>query len=711
MPGVAKLHTDRSCAGKRSAVAWTDILILAPVVVLAVVGFMSFRQDHAAAERAATERAQEIAVALGARLKTALLPDAPFLHALPELFMPMQFTRDGMPPGQGWVEIAGKPEADPILLSFDSPANPLLVALLDENNRVIYPPPPLSPPTSPVSQSEDEVALWYRAQQAEFVEKDPSTAAESYLALISRYPKSQRIAEARYNLGLIQQKLGELDAATEGFKKLEGADSSSALTESGFPITPMARLQSLPLRGKLNGSAGLNDLGRSAVAHPSLMTPDILRRAGTWERENLPASHGTIEDWQEVWRVHEMARSLARQFQGGEPAWRTIDGADWLTLKGPVLRYESFLLGISETELRRRSEAVLKSFPVPRYFGVGVEVAGKPLIGLAPNVEKPHGLAESLDRLSDGRGQTMPVKVSIYLTDVHSLYAAEQRRQWVFGGLIVFATVIAFLGTWRSRRALQRQLRLNELKSDFVSSVSHELRTPIASVRLMAESLERGKIGDPARQHEYFRVIGMECRRLSCLIENVLDFSRIEENRKQYEFESVDPVALVEQTVRVLQPNAEERKVRLEVVLNQRTESAELDGKAIQQALVNLIDNAIKHAPPGSAVTVGLELLPPRESDGRAAEETAAHLVFWVEDKGPGIPAEEHERIFERFYRVGSELRRETQGVGIGLSIVKHIVEAHGGRVFVRSEPGTGSRFSIDIPQQATNPSPKPVLG
>ena len=178
-----------------------------------------------------------------------------------------------------------------------------------------------------------------------------------------------------------------------------------------------------------------------------------------------------------------------------------------------------------------------------------------------------------------------------------------------------------------------------------------------------------------------------ECRRLSSLIENVLDFSRIEQGRKQYEFEPVNVAALVRQTVTLLKPYAAEKGVSL------RMEGAtalalEADGQAIQQALVNLIDNAVKHSPPGAAVTMGLA--------GADAAGTMARL--WVADAGPGIPAAEHGKIFERFYRRGSELRRETQGVGIGLSIVKHIVEAHGGRVRVESAPGRGSRFTLELP-------------
>jgi two-component system phosphate regulon sensor histidine kinase PhoR len=125
-----------------------------------------------------------------------------------------------------------------------------------------------------------------------------------------------------------------------------------------------------------------------------------------------------------------------------------------------------------------------------------------------------------------------------------------------------------------------------------------------------------------------------------------------------------------------------------------------LDGRAIQQAIINLLDNAIKHSSNGQTVSVVLESLPDVGLSDLASRIThhASLIRISVQDNGPGIPSEEHGKIFERFYRLGSELRRETQGVGIGLSIVKHIVEAHGGRVVVQSAPGKGSRFTIELP-------------
>src|SRR5205085_5230150 len=282
------------------------------------------------------------------------------------------------------------------------------------------------------------------------------------------------------------------------------------------------------------------------------------------------------------------------------------------------------------------------------------------------------------------------LKVRIYLTSPATLFKLQTARTSWFGSLILFSTLAALLGLFAAWRPFQRQLQLSEMKSNFVSSVSHELRAPIASVRLMAEGLERGRIQDPVKQNEYFRFIVQECRRLSSMIENVLDFSRIEQGRKQYEAEPTDLCALVEQTAKLMAAPAAEKQIRLETTVTGEPASPEVDGRAVQQALVNLLDNALKHSPSNSVIGIGLEFALPAADAKSSSEPDGPAVRLWVEDRGEGIPAEEHARIFERFYRCGSELRRETQGVGIGLSIVKHIVEAHGGSITVQSAPGHG---------------------
>ncbi|MCB1128950.1 MAG: HAMP domain-containing histidine kinase, partial [Verrucomicrobiae bacterium] len=236
----------------------------------------------------------------------------------------------------------------------------------------------------------------------------------------------------------------------------------------------------------------------------------------------------------------------------------------------------------------------------------------------------------------------IPVRLSLRLVHPELLYARQSQRAWLLGALITAAAGAALLGLAGAHRAFRRQLRLAELKSNFVSSVSHELRAPIASVRLLAESLERGKVTEEPRRHEYFRLIGQECRRLSGLIDNVLDFSRIDQGRKRYEFEPTDLTALVGQTVHLMEPYAAERRVDLAFTPPDDPIELVADGRALQQALVNLLDNAIKHSPEGSPVVV--ELVRTRQA-----------VRLSVADSGPGIPTGDRERIFEPFFRRGSE--------------------------------------------------------
>jgi len=289
---------------------------------------------------------------------------------------------------------------------------------------------------------------------------------------------------------------------------------------------------------------------------------------------------------------------------------------------------------------------------------------------------------------NDGEG----FRVEVGLADP-ALYFASIRRQAVWtGGLGVATAGMLIAALFLGRRAYLKLQELHEAQTNFVAGVTHELRAPLASVRLLVENLQRGGDSSGERRREYYDLIVRECRRLGMLVQNVLDWSRIEQGHREYQFRPTDLPALVSETVRVLEPQFGLRRVRLALRLPEVSPDlsepvAMVDAAALQQCLVNLLDNALKHAPEDSEVVVALE-------------RGGGQWTLSVADAGPGIPEAEQHRIFDRFHRLGSELRRETEGVGIGLSLVKHIVEGHRGVVRVQSGRGEGARFIVTLPAQ-----------
>ena len=198
----------------------------------------------------------------------------------------------------------------------------------------------------------------------------------------------------------------------------------------------------------------------------------------------------------------------------------------------------------------------------------------------------------------------------------------------------------------------------------------------------MAEALHDNRV-NPDTARDFLRLIASEGSRLSHLIENVLDLTRIDEGRKRYHFEDCNLQAVAADAARLITPHAITKQLHITTDLAEAT--ARIDAVAIQQALLNLLENAVKFSPPGGTIT--LSLLP-----------APTGWLLRVSDQGPGIPPAEHTRVFERFHRLGNELRRETQGCGIGLSIVKSIVSAHHGHVAIAQSPPPGTTVEILLP-------------
>ncbi len=245
-------------------------------------------------------------------------------------------------------------------------------------------------------------------------------------------------------------------------------------------------------------------------------------------------------------------------------------------------------------------------------------------------------------------------------------------------GVILLGLVVLYLSIVRERR-------VSRLKSDFVANVSHELKTPLSLIRMFGELLLMGKVRDETKARRYSEVIVRETERLTTLIDNVLNLSKIERGKGTYELRRMDIADAVERGVEVYKPRLETSGLKLEYSADDRLPPARIDNHAITLAVINLIDNAVKYA--AGTDMIGVEL------------RTQGGLIYLdVYDHGVGIPTAQLKRIFERFYRIPSEETRKQRGSGIGLSLVKHIVEEHNGEIRVMSNPGVETRFSIRIP-------------
>jgi signal transduction histidine kinase len=264
---------------------------------------------------------------------------------------------------------------------------------------------------------------------------------------------------------------------------------------------------------------------------------------------------------------------------------------------------------------------------------------------------------------------------------------AAMEQHFVRTSFLILAAISLLLtaGIVLTHRNIAREMALARLKSDFVSNVSHELRTPLSLIRLYAETLEMGRLKTPEKCQEYYSIIRKESERLTALINNILDFSRIEAGRKEYDFRETDLRELVHNTLESYRYQIEQNGFAFEERISEDIPPLRVDREAMARSLLNLVNNALKYSQDRKFIGVNL-----------FRDNGAVKLE--VVDHGIGIPIHEQGKIFEKFYRVGDPLVHNTKGSGLGLSLVRHIVRAHGGQILVDSAPGRGSKFTITLP-------------
>ena len=256
--------------------------------------------------------------------------------------------------------------------------------------------------------------------------------------------------------------------------------------------------------------------------------------------------------------------------------------------------------------------------------------------------------------------------------------------------LMVVLAVAMAVGVFLVAGAAAREVRVAELKSNFVASVSHDLKTPLALIQLFAETLELGRVRTPERAQEYYQIINGEAKKLTRLIENMLDFSRMEAGLRPYRMEPADLGEIVTRVLARMETQFSQGHFVVNTEIAPGLPRVLADEGATEQAIENLLANAMKYS--GEA----------KQVDVRARRD-GDHLEISVTDHGIGISRREQARIFRKFYRVQRELGGGPQGTGLGLAIVDHTMRGHGGFVRVVSEPHQGSTFTLHFPIPGEN--------
>lgn len=522
-----------------------------------------------------------------------------------------------------------------------------------------------------------------QGERVEFASETPARAIDSYRQALEVARHPVQTVYARHLVARALNKAGRQgDAETEYLQVVTAPPT--LVDENGIPISLYATRQLL--------EAGLFDTSVWEAVRTSLSTERWLAPPALYLLRDLvgrlsdSVSHarlrddaqGLMDDVSSRLARTEQALALKADFPGlglsAPNATRAHRENNWIPYGTPIWLVGVTPVGDSENGLvvAVHSEPVLASLEAGTY-GSGVFVGEASLTtATAPDLE-PLG--------SDFPG----LFVRFYLTSGGPHNRAGSGRWWFYSAGLFLVVGVTLFGAYLLWRDVQREVQLAETRSRFVSAVSHELKTPLTAIRMFAETLHEGDTVDSSTHGEYLETIVNESERLTRLLNNVLDFSKIERGQKAYRREPHSLEEIVRFSADAMQYPLEQKRFALRLDIEEDMPPAQVDRDAIEQAILNLLTNAMKYS--GKSRDIELRL---RSEEGDA--------VIEVSDRGVGIEPAELTRIFERFYRVSSPENDRISGTGLGLTLVQHIAEAHGGRVQVKSVPGEGSTFSLLLP-------------
>jgi len=523
-----------------------------------------------------------------------------------------------------------------------------------------------------------------QGERAEFVEKNLSRAANLYTQTMNSAKEPVQKGYARLLLARSLFKSNKKKEAASHYRGILELPYNVS-DEYGIPLSLYAAGRLLEI-GESTGDVlnsireKLNDKYWLAPAAIYLIQ-DLLERMNDNAMDDLLQK--TVENCAQDVQIYiqKMDQALALQSdylslglmtnQGSridktQPQWVYFGELSWLvSVSSSLSERPPFLVIVDAQKILaslRSDDGFAATFPADFDFIASSDLDG---LNLGPNFKD--------------------AKIS-FDANQEEMFPDPWRIQPVFYWLALFLILgITLFGAYILWRDVRREVQMAEMRSQFVSSVSHELKTPLTAIRMFAETLRLGRSKDKKTKEEYLDTIVNESQRLTRLLNNVLDFSKIEQGKRTYRPESASLYGIIRSAARAMEYPLNQQGFKLNIQTEEGLPEVQVDRDAIEQALLNLLHNAMKYS--GDS----------REIELRLRKENNSALIQ-VMDGGIGIELQEKSRIFEKFYRIPSPENERIVGTGLGLALVSHIVKEHKGHIKVESNPGKGSTFSIYLP-------------
>jgi signal transduction histidine kinase len=642
------------------------LFILLPGAFLGVFALRVLRQESQLASQRTRESLERTAEEIGRDLDTEFRRWNDAVRSAASLERPLDVN--------SFPEIVGQ--------AFSEPGGGVFLSASDERLEV-FPAGALlyvsrSPAPAQTAPSRPPAGL-AEAESLEIARKDYPRAIRAYRNLLdSAAAGSQPLILQR--LARTLRKAGRLEEAAGAYRDLRHLD---AVWIGGLPSDLIAKAELCSLASERGDTADLaqeamafyRDLatGKWLLDKPRYLYYSDLGR--TWCRD----SRVEAGEFNSLYATEGRRLALSRAAEDFLKDPRTV-------LPGEDIVYLAFR-NTDPFAAALVSADVLGSRWWPRIFstrGEDLEAVlyaadGSAVFGSPPPATPPFAVTRDL-RIDD-----TPWLLQIWPGRPEAIYADIRQRRTLSLTMLGFVTVLLAFGSYLTVRIVKRELEIARLRADFVSTVSHEFRSPLTGIRQLGGMLLDGRVTDPEKQRGYFKMIVQESDRLSRLVENILDFSRMEEGRREYRFEPLDPSPWLRTLVADFVTEIAANGAAVEADIQDGLPPISADKEALGSAVRNLLDNAVKYSP--GSKTVWLDA---------GAEGDAVKIS--VRDKGVGISERDRKRIFDRFYRAEGEISKRIKGAGLGLSLVKHVVTAHGGMVECQSRVGEGSIFTIRLP-------------